>query len=233
MDWCWAPSAKDAWPWISSGARPSPHHHIGRRSCARSSAHSKLVAGQARTSPHLVLSAFPAVTTTPHLTFTRQFVETTVTVYWPGFDQDDRQAATRPQRSCADRIKLWQIRPRTEWPTSGAMFYTGSPSLAAGCLQTSGTSICDLLTVASCMSHESDCRHIMEDARSVMQDCPWLDAIPDHLKDNSHSLSTSRRQLKHFYFSCCSTPNALYKSSTYLLTLRLWSQDSGSVKIQS
>jgi len=57
------------------------------------------------------------------------------------------------------------------------------------------------LTVASWTFLESDCKH-MKDAHSVMPDIhsAW-NVLRGSLKNNTLSLSTFRRQLKHCYFS--------------------------------
>ena len=169
-----------------------------------SPAYSKLVAGQARSFTQCQV-LLPAATTTPHPTFARRRLHrhtgalrlspaasTTVvlcrsTGWCP--EEDDRQAATRPQRSCASRIEPRQVRPRTDpIPAPHSTLarrrrpdpvQAVRPSVQISASHGSRISGRALQT---CLRHrrstaseicwpfrESDCQHT-EDARSVMPD---------------------------------------------------------------
>jgi len=107
-----------------------------------------------------------------------------------------------------------------DWPSSGATLYTGSTSptgsgsgCASKCTSVSTawlcrpvsnmtvTGICDLLAVSSYRCSQRVRLSTYGGRAFCYAGSSTWNALPDFLKNDALSLSTFRRQLKHFYFS--------------------------------
>jgi len=158
--------------------------------------------------------------------------------------EDDRQAATRPQRSCTSRIEPRQVRPRTDpvpaphsihWLDVAdrirfrlcVQVYRCQHSMAPGL---SGRALQHRRSPASAICWPWPARRSASQAVNIYGGRAFCYVGPsawNAVLKKRYTLSTFRRQLKHFLLltllahrarSRLFYSNAVYKIPTYLLT---------------